>query len=293
MARAKANGIEIEYERAGDPAATPLLLIMGLGGQLVMWDDGFVDALVERGHHVIRFDNRDVGLSTKFDGVPVPSPAELMATSGGERPVVPYTLSDMADDAASLLDALGLGSAHVVGASMGGMIAQQLAISHPARVRSLVSIMSSTGRPGMRRAAPEAMQRLMTPAPTDREGYLDSAVESQKIMGGSGFPLDEKRARERAARAYDRCFYPQGTQRQMLAIMASGSRHEKLAAVKAPTLVIHGKEDPLVPVEGGIDTHESIPGSELLLIVGMGHALPVGAWPVIVDAISEHVARAA
>ena len=292
MARAKANGLEIEYEVAGDPSAAPLLLIMGLGGQLVMWDDKFVAALADRGHQVIRFDNRDVGLSTKFDGVPAPSPAQLMAADG-ERPQVPYLLSDMADDAAGLLEALGLESAHVVGASMGGMIAQQLAISHPTRVRSLVSIMSTTGRRGQRRATPEAMARLMTPAPTEREAYLDRAVESQRIMAGSGFDYDEKRARERAALAYDRCFYPEGTQRQMVAVMASGSRHEKLAAVKAPTLVIHGKEDPLVPVEGGIDTHESIPGSELLLIDGMGHAMPVGAWPVIIDAISKHVARAA
>ncbi len=291
MPRARANGIEIEYDLTGDRSAEPLLLIMGLGAQMIAWDDEFVRALADRGHFVIRFDNRDVGLSTKFEGVPVPSPAELMRQTG-EPPAVPYRLADMADDAAGLLDALEIESAHVVGASMGGMIAQQLAVAHAPRVRSLVSIMSSTGRPGLPRAKPQAMQRLMTPTPTEREAYIESSVEGQKIMAGSGFPFDEERARARAALSYDRCFHPQGTQRQMLAVMVSGSRHEALRSVKAPTLVIHGNEDPLVPVEGGIDTHESIPGSRLLRIEGMGHSLPRGAWPQIIEEITKHVASA-
>jgi pimeloyl-ACP methyl ester carboxylesterase len=285
--KASANRIEIEYEVFGSAEDRPLLLVMGLGAQMILWDEDFCEHLAERGHRVIRFDNRDVGLSTRFDRGGVPSLLEaILAAARGDALEAPYTLDDMADDAAGLLDALEIESAHVVGASMGGMIAQTLAIRHPRRVRSLTSIMSTTGNPELPPARPEAMQVLMTPPPPDREGNIERSVEVSRKIGSPGFPLDEARIRERAARMYDRAFYPEGVTRQMVAILASGSRVEALRSVTAPTLVIHGNDDPLVPVEGGLDTHQAVPGAELLLIDGMGHDLPQETWPRIVDAIS-------
>jgi pimeloyl-ACP methyl ester carboxylesterase len=293
MARVRANGIEIEYDSFGSASGRPLLLIMGLGGQSIMWDEGFCEALAERGHFVVRYDNRDVGLSTKFDAAGIPNVMELMMQSAaGTAPAVPYTLDDMADDAAGLLDALGLESAHVCGASMGGMIAQTVAIRHGGRLRSLVSIMSSTGNPSLPPAKPEAMAVLTTPPPTDRAGALDAAVRTWRTIGSPGFPFDEAKIRERAGRLYDRSFYPQGTARQLAAILAHGSRAPRLREVSAPTLVIHGAADPLVPLAGGQDTARSIPGAELLVIEGMGHDLPEGAWPQLVGAISEHTSKA-
>jgi pimeloyl-ACP methyl ester carboxylesterase len=293
MTRVRANGIELDYDSFGSPKGRPLLLIMGLGGQSIMWDEGFCDALAGRGHFVVRYDNRDVGLSTKFDAAGIPNVMELMLQSAtGKTPAVPYTLDDMADDAAGLLDALGLDTAHVCGASMGGMIAQTVAIRHPRRLRSLVSIMSSTGDPSLPQAKPEAMAVLMTPPPVDRAGSLDAAVGVWRTIGSPGFPFDEAKIRERAGRLYDRSFYPQGTARQMAAIVAHGNRAPKLREVSAPTLVIHGAADPLVPIEGGRHTAHSIPGAELLVIEGMGHDLPEGAWPQLVGAISEHTAKA-
>jgi pimeloyl-ACP methyl ester carboxylesterase len=219
---------------------------------------------------------------------------EAMTAMASGQPVrSAYRLHDMADDAAGLLDALEIGAADVVGASMGGMIAQMVALLHPARVRTLTSIMSSTGAPDLPPAKPEAMQVLLTPAPTDRAGNVERAVQASRVIGSPGFPFDEARVRERAARAYDRCFHPQGMARQMVAIVASGPRREALRAVRAPTLVIHGTADPLVPVEAGIDTAKSIPGAELLLIEGMGHDLPAGAWPRVIDAIDAHAKKAA
>ena len=293
MARARANGIELDYDTFGSESGRPLLLIMGLGGQSIMWDEGFCDALAARGHFVVRYDNRDIGLSTKFDAAGVPNPLELMMKSAAGQPLdVPYTLDDMADDAAGLLDALGLDSAHVCGASMGGMIAQTVAIRHPQRLRSLVSIMSTTGNPSLPPAKPEAMAVLMAPPPTDRAGSLDAAVRTWRTIGSPGFPFDEAKIRERAGRLFDRSFHPQGPARQLAAIVAHGSRVEKLKTVSAPTLVIHGAADPLVPLEGGRDTARSIPGAELLVIEGMGHDLPEPAWPQLVGAISEHTAKA-
>jgi pimeloyl-ACP methyl ester carboxylesterase len=293
MARVRANGIEIEYDSFGSESGRPLLLIMGLGGQMTMWDEGFCEALAERGHYVVRFDNRDVGLSTKFDAAGVPNVMELMMQSAsGKMPAVPYTLDDMADDTAGLLDALGLDTAHVCGASMGGMIAQTLAIRHGGRLRSLVSIMSSTGDPSLPQAKPEAMAVLMAPPPTDRAGSLDAAVRTWRTIGSPGFPFDEEKIRERAGRFFDRSFHPQGVVRQLAAILAHGSRAAKLRDVTAPTLVIHGADDPLVPLAGGRHTAEAIPGAELLVIPGMGHDLPEGAWPTLVGAISEHTAKA-
>jgi pimeloyl-ACP methyl ester carboxylesterase len=293
MARVRANGIELEYDACGEAKGRPLLLIMGLGGQSILWDEGFCEALAARGHYVVRYDNRDVGLSTKFEAGGLPNVLELMQQSAaGAKLSVPYTLDDMADDAAGLLDALGLASAHVCGASMGGMIAQTLAVRHPQRVRSLTSIMSSTGNPSLPPAQPEAMAVLTQPPPSDRAGSLDAAVHTWRTIGSPGFPFDEAKIRARAGRLYDRSFYPQGTARQLAAILAHGSRVEKLRSVKAPTLVIHGAADPLVPLAAGEDTARSIPGAELLVIEGMGHDLPEGAWPQLVGAISEHTAKA-
>jgi pimeloyl-ACP methyl ester carboxylesterase len=291
MARARANGIELDYDTFGAKGGRPLLLIMGLGGQSLMWDEGFCEALAARGHFVVRYDNRDVGLSTKFDHAGTPNVMALMM-GGPTAASVPYTLDDMADDAAGLLDALGLETAHVCGASMGGMIGQTLAIRHSRRVRSLVSIMSSTGNPNLPPAKPEAMAVLMGPPPADRASSLEAAVRTWRTIGSPGFPFDEAKIRDRAGRMFDRSFHPDGVARQLAAILAHGSRVEKLRDVKAPTLVIHGAADPLVPLAGGEDTARSIPGAELLVIEGMGHDLPEGAWPRIVGAISEHTAKA-
>jgi pimeloyl-ACP methyl ester carboxylesterase len=293
MARVRANGIELEYDSFGAPSGRPLVLVMGLGGQMLLWDEGFCEALAERGHYVVRFDNRDVGLSTKFDAAGIPNVLELMQRgTSGTMPAVPYTLDDMADDTAGLLDALGLDEVHLCGASMGGMIAQTVAIRHGRRLRSLVSIMSSTGNPSLPPAQPEAMAVLMTPPPSDRAGSLDAAVRTWRTIGSPGFPFDEAKIRARAGRLYDRSFHPEGTARQLAAILAHGNRAERLRNVTTPTLVIHGAADPLVPLEGGRDTARSIPGAELLVIEGMGHDLPEGAWPTLVGAISEHTAKA-
>lgn len=288
MASLQANGIEIEYEEFGNAEGRPLLLIMGLGAQMTLWDEEFCEMLSDRGHWVIRFDNRDVGLSTKFEQAGVPDVAEVVAALQKQEPTkAPYLLSDMADDAAGLLDALGIESAHIVGASMGGMIAQAFAIEHPRRALSLTSIMATTGHPELPPATPEAMAVLTAPPTTDRAENIERSVASSRVIGSPGFPRDEARIRERAGRSFDRCFYPEGTARQMAAVVASGSRREALAELSIPTLVIHGKADLLVPSEGGLDTHAAIPGAQLMLIEGMGHDLPPGTWPPITDAITK------
>ncbi len=280
----QANGITIEYESIGDPAAEPLLLVMGLGAQLILWHDEFCAMLAERGYHVLRFDNRDVGLSTKITGAGVPDLAATMAAAFSGQPVAaPYTLSDMAADAAGLLDGLGIDSAHVMGASMGGMIAQTMAIEHPERVRTLTSIMSTTGRPDLPPARPEAISALLTPPPPTREGNIERGLAVFRVIGSPGFPFDEDRVRDLAGRAFDRGFHPEGVIRQLTAILASGSRRERLATWRRPTLVIHGKDDPLVPLEGGLDTAEAIPGARLDVIEGMGHDMPREIWARIVD----------
>jgi pimeloyl-ACP methyl ester carboxylesterase len=293
MPGVRANGIRIEYESFGPTEAPPILLVMGLGSQLVHWDEEFCERLAARGHRVIRFDNRDVGLSTHLPEAGAPDLLDLVARVGrGESLRVAYTLADMADDAAALLEALGIERAHAVGVSMGGMIVQLLALRHAERVRSLTSIMSTTGRRDLPPPKPDAMQRLLLPVPAARSAAIEHSVETFRVIWGSGYPFDEARVRGRAALAYDRAFDPFGGARQLAAILASGSRREVLAAVTAPTLVVHGTDDPLVPVEGGLDTHEAVPGSELLLVEGMGHSLPVGAWPALVDGIAEIAARA-
>ncbi|MCK9517646.1 MAG: alpha/beta fold hydrolase [Dehalococcoidia bacterium] len=293
MAQTTANGIQIEYETFGNPAGSPMLLINGLGSQLLSWDAEFCELLAERGFFAIRFDNRDVGLSTRFDDRPIADvPAVLKALRAGERVDVPYTLSDMAADAAGVLEALEVAAAHIVGVSMGGMIAQTFAIEHQARALSLTSIMSTTGNPAIQLSTPEANAALMTPSPTEREAYIEHTVANSRVIGSKGELFDEARVRARAAAAYDRAFYPEGVGRQLVAINASGSRKERLASVLVPTLVLHGDIDPLVRLEGGIDTADAIPGAELVIIEGMGHDLPRPLWPRIIDAIASNAAKA-
>ena len=288
---AKANGIELCFDTFGDAQAPPLLLIMGLAAQMIAWDDEFCIALAGRGYRVIRFDNRDIGLSTRFDSAGLPDiTAAFMAAMQGKPVAAPYRLSDMAGDAVGLLDWLGIDTAHVVGASMGGAIGQTLAIEHASRLRSLTSIMSTSGAPGLPGPAPQALAVLFKPTPTDRAGYFDSYVQTWKVLRAGSFPLDEARDLARAEQNFARGLNPAGVARQMAAILASGSRKQALRGVTVPTLVIHGDADPLVPLACGVDVAESVPGAKLLVVPGMGHALPIPMWPQIVDAISAHAA---
>jgi pimeloyl-ACP methyl ester carboxylesterase len=287
MPQLQTNGITVEYDTFGSESDRPLLMVMGLGAQMILWDEEFCAMLADRGHFVIRYDNRDVGLSTKFDDAGVPDMMALMAARmAGQTPEVAYSLDDMADDGIGVLDALGIDGAHVCGASMGGMIVQNMAIRHPQRVHSMTSIMSTTGNPELSPAKPEAMGALMTPAPTDFDGYVARTLDVSRIIGSTGFEFDEARARARAQRTFERSVYPQGTARQMAAIVAGGNRAPLLRDVQIPSLVIHGDIDPLVPVDGAHDTHASLPNAELLIIEGMGHDLPMGAWERIVGAIA-------
>jgi pimeloyl-ACP methyl ester carboxylesterase len=293
MSNIRANGINIEYEEFGDRSGRPLLLIMGLGAQMILWHEEFCEQLAARGHRVIRFDNRDVGKSSWFDQLGVPDVTAAFSAALTRQPVTaPYLLRDMAADAAGLLDALRIDKAHIVGASMGGMIAQSVAIEFPSRVLTLTSIMSSTGNPDLPPATPTAMGVLLAPPPTTREEAIQRSVVVFRTIGSPGFPFDEDDIRGRAARGFDRGFNPGGTVRQMVAILASGSRKEALKAVRVPTLVIHGKDDPLVPFPAGQDTAAAIPAAELLAIDGMGHDMPRAVWPRFIDAISALTARA-
>ncbi len=284
---ARANGIKLCYDTFGDRQAAPLLLIMGLGAQMVAWDEDFCTRLASRGYWVIRFDNRDIGLSTKFPERGVPN-VLAMLTGQGDATAVPYTLRDMADDTVGLMDALGIATAHVVGASMGGAIAQEMAIHHAGRLCTMTSIMSSTGEPGLPPPTAQAIEILLAPTPTDRESYCARYLEIWRVLRGPGFPLDEVRDAERAAQIFDRGLNPPGAARQLAAIIASGSRRDALGAVRVPALVIHGNADPLVPLAGGIATAEAIPGAKLVVIEGMGHALPISMWPQIIEAIASH-----
>ncbi len=290
MPNVTANGIQIEYETFGEPSSQPLLLIIGLAGQLIFWDEQLCRQLAESGHYVIRFDNRDVGLSSKIEEAGVPEVIKAVeALMLGQEINPPYTIEDMADDAVGLLDALCIEKAHICGMSMGGMIAQSIAIRYPERVLSLISIYSTTGNPDLPQPKPEIMEVLLTPPPEEREPCIEHTLKVFRTIAGPGFPFDEEYQRKIAAQAYDRAFYPQGVSRQLMAIMAQSNRKPALASVSVPTLVIHGDDDPLVPVEGGKDTAEAVPGTELIIIEGMGHDLPhSGAWPQIVDAIADH-----
>lgn len=286
MARVRANGIEIEYEDHGAPGAPPVLLVMGLGAQLVRWPMALVEGLVARGYRVIRFDNRDVGLSTKLDHAGTPNIVwTAMQAQLGRKPAVPYTLEDMAADAAGLLDALGIPAAHVVGASMGGMIAQLLAAGWPERVLSLTSIMSTTGRPAHSRPTVRATSLLLRhPRGDDLEAIVAHGLLAARAVCGR-FPMEDAAMAERIRDETLRNRHPAGFVRQMCAIIADGDRTRRLARITAPTLVIHGSEDPLVPPAGGRDTARAIPGARLLEIEGMGHTLPPELVPRIVAAI--------
>lgn len=291
MPQITANGIAIEYETHGDPAHPPLLLVMGLGGQLTLWPIELVEALVARGHYVIRYDNRDIGLSEKFGhaGIPNLRRVALMRLLGFS-PRLPYRLADMAGDAAGLLDALGISRAHVVGASMGGMIAQLMAANHPERVASLTSVMSTTGNRRLPPPRPQAMAALLDrpPAKATVEDVIPIGIRVARAIGSPAWPAPEQRLRERIARDYHRSFYPQGVARQMAAIVDDGDRRARLKRIKAPTLVIHGTDDPLIPVEGGRDTAAHIAGAKLHEIPGMGHDLPVELVDTIADLIAAH-----
>lgn len=289
----EANGIQLCYDTFGNKSNPPLLLIMGLGSQMISWPDEFCAQLAQQGFWVIRFDNRDIGRSTRFDEAGVPNVLEVMMAVGqGVTPSVPYLLKDLAEDTVGLLDALGIDKAHIVGASMGGMILQEVLIRHPERVLSATSIMSTTGDPSLPQATPEAAEILTSPAPQERDEYIDHAVGTWRILSGNVFSFKEAEVRERAARVYDRGLSPAGTARQLAAIYASGSRREALKQVTTPTLVIHGDIDPLIPVAGGKDTAAHIPNAELMIIEGMGHSLPTEVWPRIIEAIVSHAKAA-
>ena len=282
MPKTTANGITIEYETTGDAGDPPILLVMGLGAQLIYWPDGCCQALADRGFFIVRDDNRDVGLSSRIESGGVPNLLALIQGKGDSA----YHLSDMAADGMGLLDALGLPAAHVIGVSMGGMIAQHMALDHPGRVLSLCSVMSTpTGRMDTDPPTPEANAVLLRPAPGTREEAIEAGVEGARVIGSPGFPFDEALVRERAARSYDRGWYPLGLMRQFAAILCAGDWSGRLAALDVPTLVIHGDADPLVRPSWGKKTAEAIPGAQLLLVPGMGHDLPEGVWAPIVDAV--------
>ncbi|GAA1838459.1 alpha/beta hydrolase [Pseudonocardia ailaonensis] len=271
--RVRANGIDIEFETLGDPADPALLLVMGHGMQLDAWEAEFCDEFVALGFFVVRFDNRDVGLTTKFDGIP-----DIEAIRGGDPSSAVYTLEDMADDAAGLLDALGIERAHVLGASMGGMIAQTLAVRHPERVRSLCSIMSTTGASGVGEAKPETLAAIRAGVPRTPDEIVASQVEMGRALAGSGFPYDEERARGRAERAHRRSHCPEGKLRQQAAILVATDRTAALRELDLPAVVIHGADDPLVGVSGGVATAAAIPDARLVVVPGLGHEFPAGVW---------------
>ncbi|NIJ39223.1 pimeloyl-ACP methyl ester carboxylesterase [Sphingopyxis panaciterrae] len=285
-----ANGVSIAYEDKGPRDAPVILLVMGLGGQLTLWPDEFVDALNAHGFRTIRYDNRDVGLSTRFETAGVPNLKWMFVKAAIGLPVRPaYTLADMAADGTALLDHLGIKRAHVVGASMGGMISQHIAARYPDRVLSLTSIMSTTGNRRLPRANREAMQVLANrPMSGDKEDMIAYSVRAARVIGSPGYPATEERLQRRVRSDFERGWYPQGVARQMAAIVADGDRRAMLKDIKAPTLVIHGEADPLVPIAGGRDTAANIAGARLLTIPGMGHDLPLALVDTLADAIAEH-----
>ncbi|WP_241695167.1 alpha/beta fold hydrolase [Streptomyces sp. C] len=281
-------GIEVAYERWGDAQDPPVLLIMGIALQMHGWPDGFCAELTARGLRLIRFDNRDAGLSTHFPDAPLPDVAAALA---GDLSSASYSLSDMAGDAVGLLDALGLDSAHVVGLSLGGAIAQTMAIEHPGRVRSLTSLMSTTGDRAVGQPDPKVLGALAGPPPRSREEAVDRTVNAVRVLGSPGYPFDEAAVRERAARAFDRSYDPLGVGRQAVAAVASGDRTERLRSLRLPTLVVHGTDDPMCDVSGGRATAEAVPGAELAVFPGMGHDLPRALWPGIAGLITDLVHR--
>ena len=285
MPKANVNNVEIEYETIGDPISKPLLLIAGLGSQMLAWSDEMCENFANRGFFVIRFDNRDVGLSTKFEDAGLPNFLEITAAySRGEIPEVPYTLVDMAGDAIGVLDALNIDKAHVCGASMGGMIAQILAYRHPSRVLSLTLIMSTTGNPDLPQPKPEIMAQFFAPVPSEREAYIEETVKRDSLIYGT-YTYDEKQGRDYRTKEYDRSYYPEGIARQLAAMAVPGNIKPKISAIRAPTLVIHGSEDPFNSVEAGKEIATEILGAELLILDGMGHSFPREVVPQIVNAL--------
>jgi pimeloyl-ACP methyl ester carboxylesterase len=286
---APANGIEIAYQEVGDSGAEPLLLIMGLGTQMVAWDERFCAMLAERGFRVVRFDNRDIGHSTMIESAGMPGRLEVLR---GKRATAPYLLRDMAEDTFGLMDHLGIESAHVVGVSMGGMIAQTMAIERPSRVRSLVSMMSTTGNRRLGWPTWKAFGALMSSYPRSREAYVQRAFKTFGVIGSPGYPMDRERLAQVAGEMYDRSHNPAGVIRQMHAVSASGDRTPALRRLDLPTVVIHGAEDPLVRPAGGRATAAAIPGARLRMIEGMGHDLPRELWPTFCQEISDNATRA-
>jgi pimeloyl-ACP methyl ester carboxylesterase len=295
MATANANGIQIEYDTFGKSSHPALLLIIGLSGQLIYWQDEFCQQIADKGFYVIRYDNRDSGLSTKFDGLSSEEIMEkIMALFSGQKVSVPYTIEDMSNDAVGLLDEMKIEKAHICGMSMGGYIAQTFAINNPLRTISLTSIYSHTGDRSKFLPSQEIMEAMMKPVPRDRDGAIDYAVDFFKLIYGSGLPFDEEFHKRLAAQAFDRSFCPDGTGRQYLAIMVQENRTDELGKLKIPSLVIHGDEDPLVPFAGGKATSEAIPDAEFMVVKGMGHVLPNlnAYWGDIKDAIISHMGKA-
>jgi pimeloyl-ACP methyl ester carboxylesterase len=286
---APANGIEIAYQEAGDPKGEPLLLIMGLGTQMIAWDEGLCELLAARGFRVVRFDNRDIGHSTMIDEAGMPSRLDMMR---GRRSRAPYLLSDMADDAFGLMDHLGIERAHLVGASMGGMIAQTMAIERAERVRSMVSMMSSTGNWWLGWPHWRALGVLFADYPKSREAYQKRVVRTFDVVGSPGFARDRKRLADIAGQMYDRSHNPAGIVRQMYAVTASGERTADLRRLDLPTTVIHGTADRLVRPSAGRATARAIPGARLRMIEGMGHDLPRDLWPVFAEEVAATAARA-
>lgn len=290
MPTIEVNDIDICFESFGPQDAPPLLLVMGLGAQMTLWSPGFISELLERGFRVIRFDNRDVGLSTKTAG-DAPDVMALYAQSMAGQPVdAPYSLSTMASDAVGLLSALGISAAHVVGASMGGMIVQMMAIEHADKILSMTSIMSTTGASDVGQPEASAIAALLSPPPTDRDGAIAANVTTSQIIGGSLF--DEAEARARALESYDRCFHPDGAAFQIAAIAATGDRTERLGALKVPALVVHGREDSLITLSGGEATAAAVPGADLIVYGQMGHDIPEVYWSQLADAIFGTAMRA-
>jgi len=295
MATANANGIQIEYDTFGNSSHPALLLVTGIASQLIHWQDEFCQQIADMGFYVIRYDNRDSGLSTKFEGLSSGEIMEkVMALLSGQKVSVPYTIEDMSSDAVGLLDELNIEKAHICGMSMGGYIAQTYAINNPSRTISLTSIYSHTGNRSEFLPSQEIMEAMMKPIPEDRDGAIEYMVDFFKLIYGSGLPFDEEFHKKIAAQAFDRSFCPEGTGRQYLAIMVQKNRTDELGKLKIPSLIIHGDEDPLVPFAGGKATYEAIPGAEFMVVKGMGHVIPNlnAYWGDIKDTITRHLRKA-
>ena len=286
----KANGIDIEVETFGAKTDPAIIFVMGFGAQLINWPVELMEGLANRGFYVIRFDNRDIGLSQKFPELGQPNAGEIMVrVRAGEPVTVPYTLTDMAADAVGVLDALGIDAAHIVGGSMGGMIVQLAAAEFPQRFTSMTSIFSTTGNPDLPQSTDEALGALLSrPANEERDTVVAHSMKVRKVIGSPGFPTPDDEARRKAEETFDRSYYPEGPMRQYAAIIADGDRRERLKKISCPVLVLHGTDDPLVRVEGGRDTAASIKGARMVEIAGWGHDMPAALMGRIEEEIAAH-----